>query len=210
MVSLEVVRTLSEMKPGNHVVLIYDSAENRRDILTAHMKLGVPDARLAYVCSEETPDQVEAWMRGAGMDVENLRREDRLTIDSYENVYFKNGRPDVPWIIGYFSHLALCSRRQGLNGGVRVAGEMTWFLRNRMIEELLTLERRLHRTFSFPAAGVWAYDLTELSNSGHLETLLRLLHAQNPVIFAGPKGAAVLGPNKTNEKDADELIQVRR
>ncbi len=210
MVSLEVVRTLSELTPGSHAVLIYDSPENKRDILMAHMRLGIQDARLAYVGSEETPEQVEAWMRGAGLEVENLRREHRLEIDTCDNVYFKDGRPDVAGMIGYFSYLALGSMRLGLSGGVRVAGEMTCFLRNNTIDELVTFERRLHRTFSFPAAGLWAYDLTELSNSGHLEDLLRLLHSQNPVIFAGPRGASVLAPIASEQKRPAQVLQVAR
>ncbi|HUI01748.1 MAG TPA: MEDS domain-containing protein [Nitrososphaerales archaeon] len=209
MVSLEVARTLSEMKPGTHAVLIYDSAENRRDILMTHMRLGVHDARLAYVCSDESPEQVESWMRGADIEVDNLRRENRLAIDRGDDVYFKDGRPDIPSIIGYFSFLAFGSKWQGLNGGVRIAGDMTGFIRRKMVPDLETLERRLHRTFEFPAIGLWAYDLTELSNSGHLESLLRLLHSQNPVIFAGPRGASVLMPDTTRAAIPSQQVRAK-
>lgn len=211
MASLEVVKVLSEMKPGTHAVLIYDSPAHKRDILLSHMKLGMYDAKLNYVCSDDTPQDVEEEMSAAGINVPLLKREGRLEIDTYDKVYMLNGKVDVASMIGHFAYLAVCSRRDGLDGGVRIAGEMSCFFRDKMIDHLVTFERRLHRTFPFPAIGLWAYDVTELSNSGHLEPLVRLFHAQNPVIFAGPKGETVLMPEDTSgEKPAREVLQVRR
>jgi hypothetical protein len=210
MMSLEVARVLSEMKPGTHAILIYDSPENKREILMNHLRIGVYDAKLNYVCSDGTPQDVEDAMRQAGFDFDILKKEERLTIEGCGDVFFKHGKADVTGTIGYFSYLALASKRQGLDGGLRVAAEMSCFFRNNAIDELVTFERRLHRTFSFPAIGLWAYDLSELNNSGHLEPLLKLLHAQNPLIFAGPKGATVLQQDPDQLANAQKLIQVGR
>jgi len=58
MVSPEIAHALNVMQPGTHTVLIYDSRENKRNILFSHLRNGLADSRLVYVCSEERPEQI--------------------------------------------------------------------------------------------------------------------------------------------------------
>ena len=186
---------LKEIIPGSHVVLIYDSPESKRNILFTHLALGIEDSKLAYVCSEESPDKVRQEMKESGIDAGDLESRGRLAILDYKEVYLKDGKVDIPQAIGYLSHLAWSCRKENLDGGLRVAEERSGFVRQEMFGDLATYERRLHRTFFFPATTVCAYDLTEMQISGNLESLLAL-HSQDRLLLTGPKGFSVMEPKE--------------
>jgi len=192
--SPEVMRMLKEIQPGTHGVLIYDSLESKREILFSHLALGAQNAKLVYVCSEESPDQIEGEMEDFGIKVKHLQSEGRLAILDYEEVYMKDGQVDIPQAIGHLSYLAWSCIKENLEGGLRVAEEMSFFFRPRTFTNLATYERRLHRTFFFPAMSICAYNLTEFHASGELESLLALLHSRDRVVLTGPKGVAILEP----------------
>jgi hypothetical protein len=192
--SPEVVQMLKEIAPGTHAVLIYDTPESKREVLFAHLALGATDSKLVYVCSEESPDQIEEEMKEFGMKVDYLKGEGRLQILDYQDVYVEDGRVDIGKAIGTLSYLALSSVKENLEGGLRVAEEMSFFFRPGTLTDLATYEKRLHRTFFFPAKGVCAYGLTEFHASGALESLLAVLHTRDRVVCTGPQGAAILEP----------------
>jgi len=175
--------------------LIYDSPESKREFLFSHLALGAADSKLVYVCSEESPDQIEQEMQDFGMKVKHLQSEGRLQILDYEDVYMEDGRVDIPKAIGNLSYLAWSCLKENLEGGLRVAEEMSFFFRPGTLTDLATYEKRLHRTFFFPAKGVCAYNVTEFQASGALESLLALLHSRDRVACTGPKGVAILEPN---------------
>ena len=126
MVSPEIAHALKVMQPGAHSVLIYDSKENKRDVLFSHLRSGLADSRLVYVCSQERPEEIRRAMQDDGIDAEGLERRDRLTISNYDQVYIKNGAVDTPGIIEGFTKLAWASTHQGFRS-MRGAGEMSCF-----------------------------------------------------------------------------------
>jgi MEDS: MEthanogen/methylotroph, DcmR Sensory domain len=209
MISSEIVQTLRRMKPGTHTILIYDSPQNKYDVLFTHLGLGVDDSMLAYVCSEESRERVEEEMVRYGINVKALKHNDKLIVANSSEVYVnKEGEFDIPGIIGHLSYLAWDAyMKKSLIGGLRVAEEMSYFFRHDKISELMIYERRLHRTFSFPAMGVCAYNLAEMHDHGHLETLLSLLHAHDQVILTGPKGLSVLEPTEPREKKRERAAE---
>jgi len=187
-----IVRALSDIDPGSHLVLIYDSPEHKRDVLFSHLALGAKDSKLVYVCSEEPPDQVEEEMSEFGINVAWLKTTGRLTIAEYDQVYLEDGKVDVPKAIGYFSNLAWSCWREGVGGGLRVAEEMSFFFRRRLVDDLKMYEKRLHRTFPFESRGVCAYSVVDLAGSGRLEDLLGAFHRRDAVAFTGPNGVSIL------------------
>jgi hypothetical protein len=193
--SPEVMRMLKEIAPGTHAVLIYDSAESKREVLFSHLSLGAHNSKLVYICSEESPNEIEDAMKDFGIRVQELRSEGRLAILDYEEVYMKDGRVDVAQAIGHLSHLALTARRENLEGGLRVAEEMSFFFRPATLTDLATYETRRHRTFYFDARGICAYNLTQFQASGALENLLAILHQRDRVVLTGPKGVSILEPD---------------
>src|SRR5579859_2498600 len=134
MVSPEIAHALNVMEPGAHAVLIYDSRENKRDILFSHLRNGLASSRLVYVCSEERPEQIRTAMRDNGIDVEKLEGSERLTISNYDEVYIKNGTVDTPGIIDGFAKLAWSCTRQGFKS-LRATAEMSCFFRQGKVVE---------------------------------------------------------------------------
>ncbi len=80
-------------------------------MLFTHLKYGQSDSKLAYVCSEETPNEIREDMNSDGMDVDALEHEGRLSVANYDEVYIKNGRIDIPGVIDHFSSLSCDSTR---------------------------------------------------------------------------------------------------
>ena len=194
MISSEITRALSGIPQGTHIILLYDSPERKREILFSHLAMGAKDSKVAYVCSEETPDKIEEEMREFGMNVKQLKASGRLTILDHDKVYMNGDKVDVPQAIGHLSYLAWSCSKENLDGGLRLAEEMSCFVRLKRLNDLTFYENRLHRTFFFPVTGICAYSVTELQATGQLQTLLALLHSRDRLILTGPKGISVLEP----------------
>ena len=208
MLSPEVSQTLQNLTPGMHTILVYDSLENKREVAFNHLRYGIQDAELAYVCSEETPPQVEREMKDDGFDVEALERRKQLTVANYDAVYFNRGHVYIPSIIGRFSGAARKSAGRGLKG-LRAVGEMSCFIKHNKIDEMMEYEQALQRKFSFPAMGLCAFNVLELESSGNMDTLMPLLRAHGTIILTGPKGSAVLKPENVQKGDVEHVMKVK-
>jgi hypothetical protein len=208
MISPEVAETLREITPGTHAVLIYDSLENKHDVAFNHLRYGIGEAELAYVCSEENPAQIRQEMKDFGMDVDALERKKRLSVANYESIYFNKGHVYIPSIISHFSNSASKAAKQGLTG-LRAVGEMSCFVRHNKIDEMMDYEQALHRKFSFPAMGLCAYNVLEMASTGNIDTLMPLLRAHGTIILTGPKGSSVLKPDRVQKQDVEQVMMVR-
>jgi hypothetical protein len=201
----EITAALEEMPSGTHAVLVYDSLENKRDVLFRHLKMGMNREGLIYGCSEEAPQEIRQGLESSGVDVGRLEAKGTLMVKNYDEVYIVNGRVDSPKIVDGFSKLAWGYARKGMEG-VRAAGEMSCFLREHKVSELLQYERALHQEFSFPGKGICAYDLVEMDTSGNLDALWPILKAHSLVIMTGPKGSFALKPEKIKESDLEAAL----
>jgi len=208
-ISLEIARALRTMEPGTHGVLIYDSNENKRDVLFSHLRCGQDDSKLVYVCSEERPEQIGDEMKSHGIDVGGLMAKDRLTISNYDEVYIgRDGSVDIPNIIDGFAKLAWGCSRGGL-GAMRAAGEMSCFFRRGKVVELVEYENALGKHFYFPGIGMCAYNVVEMQGAGCLDLLMPLLRAHGPVILTGPKGGVVLESERVQPAHVEQVMQIR-
>ena len=195
---------LTNFDPGTHVVLFYDTQESKRDLLFTHLKYGENYQGLAYVCSEESPEQIRRGMLNFGLETTTVRSMNKLTIANYDDVYIVNGRVDVPTIIRKFAGMAHSYRNRGYSG-MRAAAEMSCFFKHEKVEELIAYERALHRRFAFKAEGICAYNISEICRLGYIDTLMPLVRAHDPVIFASPNGYLMLKPEKVKQKHIEEI-----
>jgi hypothetical protein len=203
--SSDVNAALEDMPNGTHAVLVYDSLENKRQVLFRHLRMGVNREGLVYACSEETPQEIRRGLENSGVDVGNLEAKGTLMVKNYDEVYIVNGLVDSPRIVDGFSKLAWGFARKGMEG-VRAAGEMSCFLREQKISELIQYERALHRKLSFPGKGICAYNLVEMETSGNLDALWPILKAHSLAIMTGPNGSFDLEPEKIQESDLKEAL----
>ncbi|MDG7006126.1 MAG: MEDS domain-containing protein, partial [Nitrososphaerota archaeon] len=205
----EVAEHLVSVMPGSHNVLIYDSRESKREVLFNHLKVGEPDSKLVYVCSEERPETIREAMGMQGIDVERLERERRLDVPGYEEVYIaKDGTVDVKKIVDGFAYQAFDSKRHGLKG-IRAAAEMSCFFKRGKVVELIEYERALGTRFHFPGAGLCAYNVLEMQAAGCLDTLMPLLRAHGSVILTGPRGAVVLQADRAQQRDVERTLDIK-
>ena len=204
MISHDVARELDGMPPGTHAVLVYDSEERKQDALFTHLKVGGRYDDLVYVCSEETPAEVESAMRTFGIDVDERKRERSLTVKNYDEVYIVKGKVDPPAIIKGFSDLTYDDIQRGY--GMRASAEMSCFFDNKKVPELVKYENDLHRKFAFPAMGLCGYSLVKMVNTGNLEAFWPIINAHALVIMTGPNGSFALKPEEIEPKDVEKTM----
>ena len=195
------------MEAGTHAILVYDSKENKRDVLFNHLMMGVYTDGLVYACSEETPQEIRDELGSAGLDVEGLEENGILSVKNYDEVYIVDGVVNSTRIISGFSDLAWQYTRKGL-GGVRASGEMSCFFKQGKVDQLLEYENALHRKLSFPGRGVCAYNLVEMGNVDSLDFVWPILRAHSLVIMTGPNGSFALEPEKVTKEDVEGAMGV--
>jgi hypothetical protein len=209
MLDPQIADFLSEFKRGTHAVLFYDTPENKREVLFSHLKCGHEgNEGLAYVCSEESPQQIRGEMKKFGIDADNMRSRNRLVINNYDSVYIENGEVNIPKIAGKFKDLAESYAASGLNG-LRAAAEMSCFFQNHKEKELMDYEYALHRKLSMPAEGICAYNIRELTERNQLGLVMDLVRAHDPAIFTGPMGSLIIQPEKVKKEEVERTMQVR-
>ena len=209
MLSPEISEFLADFKRGTHAILFYDTAENKQDVLFSHMRYGqMGNEGLAYVCSEESPQQIRTKMKAFGVDADALRSRNRLVINNYDSIYIVNGEVNIPRISGQFLELAEQYVSSGLNG-MRASAEMSCFFQNGMVKELMAYEYAMHRRLSLPAEGICAYNIRELIACNELGVIMPMVRAHDPVILTGPNQSLVLQPEKVEEKQVEETMKVR-
>ncbi len=198
---------IQNMPSGTHAILVYDSMDNKRDVLFSHLKAGARKEGLVYVCSEESEQEIRQELSQSGVEVETMEARKELQIERFDDVYIVDGKIDTPKIMAGFSDLAWSFRRKGKDG-LRAAAEMSCFLRENRVPELIEYEQALHRKLPFPAKGICAYNLIEMGNRGELEALWPILRAHALVIMTGPHGSFALEPERVGKAQVNETMGV--
>jgi len=208
LLSPEVRDFLSRFEARTHAVLFYDNQETKRELLFSHLKFGQDRQGQAYVCSEESPDQIREEMAAFGLDTKTFRGNNRLMIANYDDVYIVKGEVDIPRIIGKFASMVDTYKSRGFKG-MRGAAEMSCFFQHGKVNELIAYENALHRKFSFAAEGICAYNILEMGKSGCLDLVMSLVRAHDPIIFASPNGYLIRKPDKVEERHVEMIMQVQ-
>ena len=190
-----------------HLVLFYYAPETKHEILFTHIKFGEKNQGLAYVCSEENPQQVREEMKRFGIDADGLRTSGRLAISNYNDIYIINGDANTARIMTAFSEMTEKYKLMGLEG-MRAAAEMSCFFREDKVKELMMYEYALHKRLRFSAEGICAYNIREMQSAGHLETIMPIIRAHDTVILAGPNESLLLDPVKVEDNDVENAMQI--
>lgn len=208
MLSSEISEFLSDFRCTTHAVLFYDSQANKQEVLFNHLKNGeLGNQGLAYVCSDESPQQVRNEMKKFGIDVDGLRLRNRLVINNYDSVYIVNGEVNNVKIGEQFKDLAEKYRMSGLDG-MRASAEMSCFLHHNKVKEMMEYEQFMHRKLSLPAEGICAYNIRELAQYNQLGIIMPLVRAHDPVIMTGPNQSLLLEPDRVEEKQVEETMKI--
>ena len=182
----KLMRILKHLKPRDHVILIYESQEAKRNTLFSYIEKGLTKGEAAiYICSEETPNEIRNAMKEFGIDVDEYENQDALEILPYTDMYIRDGTFSIDNVMEVWSKYYNDAMAKGFSG-MRVTGEMSCFIKHDLVEELIDYEHALHSVLDIPMMAICAYNseaLTKVDNP--IDVYSELVRAHGKVLFAG-------------------------
>jgi len=187
-----VVNLVRQLKPTDHAVMFYEFVEDKYRVLFEYLRAGL-DAQeaVAYVAGvDETPSQVRMLLEKGGIDADACEKKGMLQIMSYKDWYLAGGDFNVQRTITSWAKLLSDALADGFKG-LRVAGDVTWFFKYGMKDQLLEYENSLHRVLDVPLIGICAYSLPVLMEQNEAQLVVDFIKAHNNVIFLGTQAGLV-------------------
>lgn len=182
----KIVNFAEQLKPTNHLVFVYDSADAKYQVLFSYLKFGLDNNEaVVYVASDETPTQIRAAMDKFGIDVKKHEKTGALQILYYEEIYIIDGKFSITTTTNLWNRMYYEAIKRKF-GGLRVTGEMSCFFKHNIIEDLLDYEKSLHTTLDIPMIAICAYNSEDLTRSRDSINLYNeLIRAHRTVLFTG-------------------------
>lgn len=182
----KVVRFAEQLKPTNHVIFVYDSAEAKHQVLFNYLKAGLTNNEAAvYVASDEKPSQIQEAMKDFGIDIEKYEKGGALQVLSYRDIYIIDGKFSLTTTMNLWNRLFNEALKKGFNG-LRVTGEMACFFQHDLVKELLEYEKALHRILDTPMIAICAYNTNMLNKANDpINLYTELVKAHGTVLFTG-------------------------
>ena len=155
------VRTISELRPGDHACCLYETAERHRAVLTPFLRQGLERGeKVVYILDVSTVEAILAYLRGDGLDVEPYLARGQMVFLTRDETYMQEGVFDPEGMIA----LLRAQTDQALAEGypaLRSTGEMGWALRGLPgSERLIEYEAKLNEFFpGSRCVGLCQYDL---------------------------------------------------
>ncbi len=177
---------VSRLKPANHVVFLYESAEVKHRVLFNYVKVGLENREaVAYVASDEDPSQIRDAMERFGIDVEKSEGTGALRILGWNEFYIIDGKFDAKRTIDSIEKMYNEAVKEGFKGW-RGTGEMACFFDHNLVDEMIDYERTLHRVLDIPVIALCAYDAKTLTDVGNpINVYSELVSAHGTVLFTG-------------------------
>lgn len=177
---------VEQLRPRNHLTLVYDSPEAKYNVLFNYLKAGLRKSEAAvYVASEESPNQIREAMERFGIHVAKYEKTGALHICKYEDIYIKNGKFNMATTLDSWGKLYNTALENGFKG-LRVTGETAWFFKRELIPEMIEYEKSLHKVMDIPMIAICAYNANMLNRSKDpIKVYNELARAHGTVLFTG-------------------------
>lgn len=182
----KLAQIMDRVKPRDHLVLFYDSVKAKHNTLFSYIHKGLElNQAVAYVCAEETTDQVLEAMREYGIEVEKNLQTKALSVLDYTDMYIRDGEFNMDEVMELWAKFYDDAIARGFTG-LRVTGEMSCFIQHDLIEELIAYENALHTVLDIPMTAICAYNSNLLSKvENPINVYSELVRAHGKVLFAG-------------------------
>ena len=179
-------RILKNLKPKDHVILIYESLEAKRNTLFSYIHRGLKNGMAGiYICSEESPDEIKHAMVEYGIDVKVHEDKGALHVLPYTEMYIRDGAFDLDFVMDTWNKWYDTAISKGFSG-MRATGEMACFIDHDLLEDLLTYENALHTVLDIPMTAICAYNAETLTGVDNpIDVYSELIKAHGKVLFAG-------------------------
>jgi hypothetical protein len=144
----------------NHICLIYDSDEERQEIVSTYLAAGIKQGELVrYFADETPPHNILAWLSEKGIEYSEVEEGESFRILEAAKAYCPSGRFEPRQVLDNMVSRYAMARQAGYRGS-RVTGEMTWALRAIPgSERLLEYEMGINAIHDvFPHVGMCQYD----------------------------------------------------
>jgi hypothetical protein len=144
----------------NHICLIYDSDEERQEIVSAYLAAGIKQGELVRYFADETPAQnIFAWLSEKRIEFSEVEEGESFQILEAAKAYCPSGRFEPREVLDAMVSRYAMADQAGYRGS-RVTGEMTWALRaipgsERLLEYEMGINAVHHK---FPHIGMCQYD----------------------------------------------------
>lgn len=183
--SEKMTRIVKHLSPRDHVILVYDSIEAKRNTLFNYLRYGLDNGEAAvYVCSEESPNEIRKAMQDFGIRVSEYEETGALGIMNYTDIYIRDGKFSVLDIMDKWEKYYTNALAEGFKG-LRVTGEMSCFMTHSLVDELIEYEKALHTILDIPLTAICAYNSETLANiENPLDVYSELVKAHGKVLFA--------------------------
>jgi len=180
----EILEFVKNMKITDHVILFYTNPEDKHDVLFTYLKAGIDKGEaVAYVASQESPEQIKQAMQEFGINVEQYEKIGALRVIDYIDFYIIDGEFNMKKTIRLWKKLLDETAAKGFKG-LRVTGETACFFENGMVKKLIEYERAFHKSLEIPMMAICAYDSNLLlAEERGVELLLDLLNAHSEFIY---------------------------
>jgi hypothetical protein len=150
-----------------HVCAFHNGVEEQDKVLLPFIKEGLEagDRVMLVFAANKRAERIER-LRQSGVDVEGAQRNGQLQIETWDDVYLRDGRFDADEMMGFVQDTINTGRQCGFPR-TRGWANMEWALQDAPgVEQLALYESRLN--FILPLygdAGVCAYDTTRFPAS---------------------------------------------
>jgi sugar-specific transcriptional regulator TrmB len=182
----KLIRFLGDLRPTNHVLLLYGSPEAKYNVLLNYFQIGLENGEAAvYVTTEKNLSQIRKTMKQHGINVEKNEKTGALCILRYNEFYIMKGKFSISATLGLIRKMYNEALAKGFKG-FRIFGDMACFFEHNLARELIEYEKALHRVLDLPIIGICAYNSNILTNANNpLDLYNELLRAHGTVLFSG-------------------------
>ncbi|MGQ9594580.1 MAG: MEDS domain-containing protein [Anaerolineae bacterium] len=179
--TLAAASPLGGLRPGDHVVFLYETEEEHRDLLTSFLREGLARGeKVIYLTDAHTEETLLDYLREGGVNPDPYLTRGQLVFLTARDVYLEGGSFDPERMIARLDALTQEALAEGYTA-LRETGEMTWALQGLPgSERLREYEARLEAFFrKGTCIGLCQYDRRRFD----AETLLEVVRLHPLVAF---------------------------
>jgi len=123
------LRTISELRPGDHACCFYETAEKHRAVLTPFLRQGLERGeKVVYILDVSTVEAIVAYLRRDGLDVEPYLARGQMVFLTRDETYMQESVFDPERMIAMLRAQTDQVLAEGYPS-LRMTGEMGWALR---------------------------------------------------------------------------------
>lgn len=198
---------LDNINTGDHVILFYDREGRKHDIIYNYLAKGLVRGKgIAYVYTEESPQDIYKGLAKHGIDVEPNLSSGNIKTPRYDEFYIVKDEADTLRILRKWLDLSNYFLSKGL--GMRVTGDTSCFFKKGKVRELLRYEYALKKVLALPMDAICAYSLNTIVETRYTDIIMPLIRAHGKAIFTSENGIMIMEPENIEESDIERLLDI--